>query len=132
MVESPAIKKAIESVYYSLLPKGSHPFGYISLQLRPDEIDVNMHPTKQEIGLLNEDALIGLLTDGITKVLANVNESRTFSAQTTLPKNISAHVVAHQALPEMTGSQKGESSTQTKQYVLTIISRSITTKDDKV
>lgn len=42
LVESTAIKNAIDQVYGTFLPKGSHPFVYMDLQIEPKNVDVNM------------------------------------------------------------------------------------------
>ena len=49
LVESSNIKRSIEHVYTSLLPKGSYPFVYLSLEINPRNVDVNVHPTKREV-----------------------------------------------------------------------------------
>ena len=51
LVESTVLRRAIEEVYSSYLPKGGHPFIYVSLQLPPESLDVNVHPTKREVHL---------------------------------------------------------------------------------
>ncbi|CAL0324518.1 unnamed protein product [Lupinus luteus] len=50
LVEWSALKRAIEIVYATTLPKASKPFVYISIVLPPENIDVNVHPTKRETG----------------------------------------------------------------------------------
>lgn len=84
-VESTNIRKAIESVYSTFLPKGGHPFTYLSLEIDPQRVDVNVHPTKREVNFLNEDEIIDAICSTIRQKLANVDTSRTFTTQTLLP-----------------------------------------------
>lgn len=83
-VESSAIKKAIEQLYSPFLPKGGHPFIYLSLEIDPVRVDVNVHPTKREVHFLNEDEIIEKIGDEIRGTLAKVDTSRTFMTQTLL------------------------------------------------
>ncbi|RCH81931.1 DNA mismatch repair protein, partial [Rhizopus stolonifer] len=84
-VESSSIKRAIESVYGLLLPKGSHPFVYLSLEIDPKNVDVNIHPTKKEVHFLHEDRIVQAISDLFQEVLENANNSRTFYTQALLP-----------------------------------------------
>ena len=51
LVESSSIKKAVEQAYAAFLPKQMHPFVYLSLEISPHNVDVNVHPTKREVQL---------------------------------------------------------------------------------
>ena len=84
-VDSSAIKKAMEQTYATFLPKGGHPFIYLSLEVDPARVDVNVHPTKREVHFLNEDEIIESVCNEIRGRLAKVDTSRTFLAQTLLP-----------------------------------------------
>ncbi|TIC99650.1 DNA mismatch repair protein MLH1 [Colletotrichum higginsianum] len=84
-VESTNIKKALEQLYSSFLPKGGRPFIYISLEIDPARVDVNVHPTKQEVHFLNEDDIIQSICEHIRSQLAEVDTSRTFMTQSLLP-----------------------------------------------
>ncbi|KZF23131.1 putative DNA mismatch repair protein Mlh1 [Xylona heveae TC161] len=84
-VESSAIKKAVEQTYSAFLPKGGHPFVYLSLDIDPRRVDVNVHPTKREVNFLNEDEIIEQICDKIRLSLSTVDSSRTFMTQTLLP-----------------------------------------------
>ncbi|KAH8705113.1 putative DNA mismatch repair protein Mlh1 [Talaromyces proteolyticus] len=84
-VESLALKKALEQTYSTFLPKGGHPFAYIDLEIEPNRVDVNVHPTKREVNFLNEDEIIEAICSEIRSQLAQVDSSRTFMTQTLLP-----------------------------------------------
>ncbi|PYH44525.1 mismatch repair ATPase MLH1 [Aspergillus saccharolyticus JOP 1030-1] len=84
-VESTPLKRAIEQTYSNFLPKGGHPFVYIDLEIEPQRVDVNVHPTKREVNFLNEDEIIESICSDIRSRLAQVDSSRTFLTQTLLP-----------------------------------------------
>ncbi|MCJ1472421.1 DNA mismatch repair protein [Lambiella insularis] len=84
-VESSAIKQAIQRIYSAFLPKGGHPFLYLSLEIEPQRVDVNVHPTKREVNFLNEDEIIEAITGTIGTELSKVDTSRTFMTQSLLP-----------------------------------------------
>ncbi|CAO3642255.1 unnamed protein product [Cunninghamella blakesleeana] len=84
-VESQPIKRMIENTYSVLLPKGGHPFVYLSMEIKPENVDVNVHPTKQEVRFLNEDRIIESIQEVFQKVLEDANSSRTFYTQSLLP-----------------------------------------------
>ncbi|CAG8973737.1 hypothetical protein HYALB_00007685 [Hymenoscyphus albidus] len=84
-VDSSNIRKAIEQTYSTFLPKGGHPFTYLSLEIDPARVDVNVHPTKREVNFLNEDEIIETICGDIRTKLATVDVSRTFMTQTLLP-----------------------------------------------
>ncbi|KDQ10268.1 hypothetical protein BOTBODRAFT_36380 [Botryobasidium botryosum FD-172 SS1] len=87
-VESTRIKKSIEGIYSAILPKGTYPFVYLSLEIEPSQVDVNVHPTKREVHFLNEEEIIEAVSNAIQTGLAGKNESRTFEYQTLLTGGI--------------------------------------------
>ncbi|KAM0323477.1 hypothetical protein ACHAQA_008757 [Verticillium albo-atrum] len=84
-VESTTIRKAIEQVYATFLPKNGRPFIYLNLEIDPARVDVNVHPTKREVHFLNEDEIMQAVCEHIRTKLAEVDKSRTFMTQTLLP-----------------------------------------------
>ncbi|XP_045927049.1 DNA mismatch repair protein Mlh1 [Micropterus dolomieu] len=85
LVESSALKKAIETVYAAYLPKNTHPFLYLSLEIAPQNVDVNVHPTKHEVHFLHEDSVIESVQKHVESKLLGSNSSRTYFTQTLLP-----------------------------------------------
>ncbi|KAF8459597.1 hypothetical protein BGX38DRAFT_1264506 [Terfezia claveryi] len=84
-VESALIKKSVEATYAMFLPKGGHPFVYLSIEIEPHRVDVNVHPTKREVNFLHEDEIVELITEKIREQLAAVDTSRSFLTQTLIP-----------------------------------------------
>ncbi|KAH8480326.1 hypothetical protein H0E87_030545 [Populus deltoides] len=82
LVECTALKRAIEIVYAATLPKASKPFIYMSIVLPPEHVDVNVHPTKREVSLLNQELIINTIQSAVESKLRNSNEARTFQEQT--------------------------------------------------
>ncbi|MDQ6781244.1 MAG: DNA mismatch repair endonuclease MutL, partial [Candidatus Eremiobacteraeota bacterium] len=53
LVRSPQITAAWSAAYSAMLSGGRYPFGALLIELPPDEVDVNVHPAKLEVRLLN-------------------------------------------------------------------------------
>lgn len=85
-VESTPIRKALEATYAAFLPKGGHPFLYLSLEIEPSRVDVNVHPTKREVRFLHEDEIIEVICDDLRTALGKVDTSRTFMTQSLITK----------------------------------------------
>lgn len=96
-VESSAVKKAIEQAYQLFLPKGEHPFVYLSLEIDPARVDVNVHPTKREVHFLSEDEIIDMVCDDIKQRLTQVDTSRTFKTQTLIPTINTSQTIRQQS-----------------------------------
>ncbi|KAI0826529.1 DNA mismatch repair protein MutL [Trametes gibbosa] len=88
LVESSRIKRALEAVYNGVLAKGAAPFVYLSLQIDPRAVDVNVHPTKKEVHFLNEDAIVERIADAVQGALIGQSQSRAFEYQTLLTGGI--------------------------------------------
>ncbi|KAG0683033.1 DNA mismatch repair protein [Pichia californica] len=75
------LRRAINSLYSTYLPKGHKPFVYLSLEIKPQNVDVNVHPTKREVRFLNEDEIIDKIIISIDKLLSELDSSRKFLTQ---------------------------------------------------
>uniref|UniRef100_A0A182RW67 DNA_mis_repair domain-containing protein n=1 Tax=Anopheles funestus TaxID=62324 RepID=A0A182RW67_ANOFN len=83
-VECSAMKKAIDAIYSLYLPKGNAPFVYLSLELSPQNVDVNVHPTKHEVHFLHEEEIIEKVKSLVEKALLGGNAARSYT-QALLP-----------------------------------------------
>ncbi|KAG5503485.1 hypothetical protein JKF63_05624 [Porcisia hertigi] len=63
LVESAAIRKAIDAVYSGVLTSGHRPFTVLLLSVPTDRVDVNVHPTKKEVCLLDEELILSRVAE---------------------------------------------------------------------
>jgi len=56
-VSSPLLLSAIADGYGTRLMRGQYPIGYLMIELSPEEIDVNVHPTKREVRFSNPEKI---------------------------------------------------------------------------
>lgn len=68
-VHSRAMQSALEEGYRSLLPRGRHPIAVLSLELPRSHVDVNVHPSKQEVKVRDEGVIVAALREGVREVL---------------------------------------------------------------
>ena len=68
-VRSPFLAHAVAEAYRAMLPGGRHPVAVIRLDVPPDDIDVNVHPTKAEVRLRNERLVYGLVQRAVREAL---------------------------------------------------------------
>ncbi|KAI6657933.1 DNA mismatch repair protein Mlh1 isoform X1 [Oopsacas minuta] len=99
LVDCNTLKHAIENLYAQYIPKHTHPFIYLSLSLLPQNVDVNIHPTKHEVRFLHEEAIVSYIERAVDKVLLTANTSRSFSIQKSIT---TSHVNASEILKTKT------------------------------
>ena len=69
----PYFHKAVMQCYERLIPADEQPNYFINLRVDPETIDVNIHPTKNEIKFENEQAIWQILTAAIRDSLGRYN-----------------------------------------------------------
>lgn len=115
-VESSIIKRAVEQTYAPFLPKGGKPFLYLSLEIDPARVDVNVHPTKREVNFLNEEEIIEIICDQIRVKLGKVDTSRTFTTQSLLSGGKTPSISRSNTVPEETAAASQKAATAPKPY----------------
>lgn len=73
IVKSNMLSKALETGYNTLLPVGRHPLGILNIIISPLDLDVNVHPSKQEIKFKNEKDVFTLIKNGVEDSLKSVS-----------------------------------------------------------
>ena len=74
-IKSGYLHHAVMSAYEGLLPNGMQPTYFIYLNVPPNTIDINIHPTKTEIKFDDEHALYAILRSSIKHSLGQFNVS---------------------------------------------------------
>jgi DNA mismatch repair protein MutL len=69
-IQSRRLIYAIESAYESMLPGGRHPIAVVDLRLPPEDLDVNVHPTKAEVRFRDERAVFAAVQSAVRRVVA--------------------------------------------------------------
>ncbi|XP_020679639.1 DNA mismatch repair protein MLH1 isoform X2 [Dendrobium catenatum] len=108
LVECTPLKRAIEVAYSATLTKASKPFVFMSIRVPSEHVDVNVHPTKREVSLLNQESLVNTIQDAIESKLMSSNNTRTFHTQAVTSTAVSHLGVKKdtQAFSTVTKSQK--------------------------
>lgn len=69
-IRNATVFHAVMEGYGSFLPKGSHPTFVLFLDIEPDRLDVNVHPTKKEVRFAETDSLHQLVRQSIRHALS--------------------------------------------------------------
>ena len=70
-VKSPLISRAVEEGYVEYLMQHKFPFCILNLEFDPEVVDVNVHPTKQEVRISNEKAVSDRIVKAVAECLAS-------------------------------------------------------------
>ncbi|MGH0431397.1 DNA mismatch repair endonuclease MutL [Bacillus hominis] len=60
-VRNYTLMKAVQQGYHTLLPVGRYPIGFLSIEMDPMLVDVNVHPAKLEVRFSKEQELLQLI-----------------------------------------------------------------------
>lgn len=74
LVESAALRRTIDQAYAPFLVNDSKPFVFLDVTVAPDRLDVNVHPTKHEVLLLDEDRVCAALHETLTLFIRGLGD----------------------------------------------------------
>ena len=75
-IHSPLILGAVKAAYSGLIPKDRHPVVVLSLEVPYSSVDVNVHPSKQEVRFQDKRLMYKAVFDALNKALAKNVYSR--------------------------------------------------------
>lgn len=68
-IRHPGMIGVIRDVYRGQLPPRRFPFGVLKMTLDPAQVDVNVHPTKEEVRFENERSVVGSIRRAVDEAL---------------------------------------------------------------
>jgi DNA mismatch repair protein MutL len=74
-IKQPYFHHAVETAYSELIPDSSFPAYFIFLEVDPQNIDVNIHPTKIEVNFVDKQLIYAVLSASVKKALGQFSLS---------------------------------------------------------
>jgi DNA mismatch repair protein MutL len=110
-IRNATVFHAVMEGYGSFLPKGAHPTFVLFLDIEPDRLDVNVHPTKREVRFAETESLHQLVRQSVRHALGGSERSVVSGLMPTgVPPSVSelAPAVGRQTTP-VEGSRQATS-----------------------
>ncbi len=68
-IKHPYLNHAVEEVFSTLIPEEHFPSYFLYLNVNPQDIDINIHPTKTEVNFQNHQAIYGILKSAVKQAI---------------------------------------------------------------
>ena len=109
-IKSAYLNHAVTSAFDGLLPKDSFPLYALYIDLDPSQVDINVHPTKQEIKFEDEKIVYAFVQAAIRHALAQ------FSISPSLDFSLNAEIMQTEAVTQPFTETKRETLTTSDLY----------------
>jgi DNA mismatch repair protein MutL len=109
-IKSAYLNHAVTSAFDALLPKDSFPVYALYIDLDPSQVDINVHPTKQEIKFEDEKIVYAFVQAAIKHALAQ------FSISPSLDFSLNADIMQTDAVSQPFTQQQKETVTASELY----------------
>jgi len=71
-IQNAALSQALRHAYGNLLPGGRFPSAVLWVEVAPERLDVNVHPTKREVRFADDDAIFSLVASACAQPLSSL------------------------------------------------------------
>ncbi len=109
-IRSAYLNHAVTAAFDALLPKDSFPVYALYIDLDPSQVDINVHPTKQEIKFEDEKIVYAFVQAAIKHALAQ------FSISPSLDFSLNADIMQTEAVSQPFTLEKQETVTASELY----------------
>lgn len=72
-IKSPYLNHAVLIAYENLISAGTFPFYLLSINIDPERVDINVHPTKQEVKFEDEPLVYNIIKSAVKHALNQYN-----------------------------------------------------------
>lgn len=72
IVKCPVFQKSIDTVYKNLIGNSRYPFIILNLEIPPEDVDVNVHPTKKEVRYKNPNQIFNFIYSSVDSALSSL------------------------------------------------------------
>jgi DNA mismatch repair protein MutL len=90
----------IEEAYHTLLMKGKHPLAVLNIQVHPETVDVNVHPTKSDVRFRHQSRVTGVLGRAIRDALIEGAGVQSWADMTSDPEGVPRRFEVRQSSQE--------------------------------
>lgn len=89
-IKSNYLNHAVTNAFEGLIAEGSYPFYVLFIEMDPQHVDINVHPTKTEIKFDNERVVYAIVRAAVRQALAkhNITPTLDFDADINLSRNL--------------------------------------------
>ena len=104
-VRDRVLQRAVQQAYDTLIPRGRYPATAVFVEMRPEDVDVNVHPMKTEVRFRNSGAVFEAVYHALRERLADQTiegaASTAPSAVAQRPEPVGALIAASDAAPTL-------------------------------
>ena len=87
-IQNAALSQAVRHAYGNLIPGGRFPSAILWVDVPPERLDVNVHPTKREIRFADDDAIFSLVASAWTSTRTSRVSRVAFATRSSMTSNI--------------------------------------------
>jgi DNA mismatch repair protein MutL len=74
-IQDQRLTYAVVQAYHTLIPQGRYPITVLMIDIAPDEVDVNVHPTKAEVRFRAPDAVFAAVQRAVRTAVVQLSEA---------------------------------------------------------
>src|ERR1700730_1146972 len=100
-VRDRVLQRAVTQAYDTLIPRGRYPAAAVFIEMRPEDVDVNVHPMKTEVRYRNPGAVFEAVYHALRERLADQTAAGAPSAVPQRPEPTGALIVTSDAAPPL-------------------------------